>query len=139
MNNTVRAERNNWRDEKISHRHRCWGYDCPAVDIDFMVIEYDRRQACALVDYKHENLPEWHRNASSAALANMGTRAGIPAFVCVYADDFSWLYPIPLNDQARKWIPESGGRHVTEQEWVKMLYEMRGRELPDNWDAELRK
>ena len=132
MNNFVRPERTHWRDESISARHRLWGYDCPAVDIDFLLIEYDRKQACALVDYKHEKLPEWHRNASSAAIADMATKAGIPAFICGYAEDFSWFWPVPLNAQAERWISEHDGRRLTEEEWVKMLYGMRRREMPSN-------
>ena len=34
----VRPERTGWRDEKLSQRHRMWGWDCPAVDIDFLLL-----------------------------------------------------------------------------------------------------
>lgn len=42
MMKAVAEERNGWRDERISKRHRQWGRDCPAVDIDFLMLEYDR-------------------------------------------------------------------------------------------------
>ncbi len=38
-NTSVRQERTGWRDEKISQRHREWGYNCPAVDLDFEVVD----------------------------------------------------------------------------------------------------
>ncbi len=131
MTNSVRQERTHWRDETLSERHRLWGYDCPAVDVDFLLVEYDRREPCAIVDYKHEQLAVWHRNASSSVIASLATKADIPAFVCAYAKDFSWLWPIPLNPQAKKWIPEHDGKRLTEKEWVTLLYQMRGRDMPD--------
>lgn len=30
-------ERTGWRDEEISARHRIWGVNCPAVDLDFLM------------------------------------------------------------------------------------------------------
>ena len=49
---TVKKERNGWRDEAISLRHRLWGWDCPCVDIDFLLIEFDKSLPVALVEYK---------------------------------------------------------------------------------------
>ena len=51
----VRRERSGWRDEWISKRHRLWGFDCPAVDIDFLMLEYDRSVPCALIEYKEQH------------------------------------------------------------------------------------
>lgn len=130
MVKSVRMERTHWRDAALSERHRLWGYDCPAVDVDFLLIEYDRKVVKGLVDYKHEALPEWRRNSSSAAIADLGTKAGIPVFVCGYAEDFSWFWPIPVNEEARKWIPERDGHRLSEKEWVEMLYAIRGRSMP---------
>ena len=47
-------ERTGWRDQALSERHRAWGWDCPALDMDFVMIEYDNGKATALVEYKHE-------------------------------------------------------------------------------------
>ena len=47
----VRQERTGWRDEALSKRHRDWGWDCPAIDIDFLMIEYDKGKSVALVEY----------------------------------------------------------------------------------------
>ena len=51
----VRAERTGWRDEELSQEHRKWGFDCPTVDIDFLMLEYDTGRASALVEYKNEH------------------------------------------------------------------------------------
>ena len=46
-------ERTNWRDQEISKRHRLWGDDLYAVDVDFCMVEYYSRRGVLLVDYKH--------------------------------------------------------------------------------------
>ena len=126
----VRPERTGWRDEQISLRHRQWGFDVPALDLDFLLLEYDRGKACALVEYKHELAAPLRRgHPSISALADLATRATVPAFIVRYAMDFSWYYAIPLNDQAKALLPES--RRMSEKEWMGLLYRMRGRESPD--------
>jgi hypothetical protein len=45
----VKKERSGWRDLELSGRHRRWGWDCPAVDLDFLFLEYDKGKAVALV------------------------------------------------------------------------------------------
>ena len=32
----VRQERSGWRDMRLSERHRRWGWNCPAVDLDHL-------------------------------------------------------------------------------------------------------
>ena len=132
MNNPVRPERTGWRDESLSRRHRDWGYDCPAVDLDFVLIEYDRRCACALVDYKHQCCKSPPTSASLAAIGDLANRANIPAFACWYGDDFSWFWPVPLNEQARQWVCQPNGRELSEHQWVEMLYAIRSRPLPND-------
>ena len=126
----VSPERTGWRDKRISERHRdFYGFDCPGVDIDFLLVEYDHARACAIVDYKQESLQRWNPNSTNMrALKDLGDRAKLPAFVCAYADDFSWYYPIALNDAARRFLPQD--KKITEKQWVELLYHMRGRSLP---------
>jgi len=126
----VREERTGWRDLSLSQRHRKWGWDCPAVDLDFLFLEYDRGQPTAIVEYKHENAkPQRASHPTYQAMINLGTLAGIPVFACRYADDFSLWRAIPLNNYAREWLPER--RDMTEREWVTFLYELRGYTPPD--------
>ena len=76
-----------------------------------------------------------HRNGhpSVRALSDLATRAGIPAFVAHYADDFSVYRVVPLNEQARIWIPQE--QRMSEEEWVDLLYRLRGRTLPKDSGA----
>ncbi|MBM4019814.1 MAG: hypothetical protein FJ288_16085 [Planctomycetes bacterium] len=125
----VRQERTGWRDERVSRRHREWGYDCPALDIDFLLLEYDRGRAAAVVEYKHEASPSVRlAHPSVRAIVDLADRAGLPAFVVRYADDFSWWYPTPLNERAQRLCP--GGARLTEEQWVDLLYRCRGGRLP---------
>jgi len=125
----VKQERTGWRDLRLSQRHRRWGWDCPAVDLDFIFLEYDRGKATAIVEYKHENAPpQYYTHPTYMALVDLGTRAGVPVFACRYADDFSWYLPTPLNPQAKKWL--SAETRMTEADWVTLLYRIRGYALP---------
>lgn len=130
----VSEERTGWRDGRISDRHRQWGYDCPALDIDFLMLEYDAGKAVALVEYKHEDAPEVRRSHPSIqAVIDLADRAGLPAFVVRYADNFASWYVIPLNDHARAVFATEGS--LTEAEWVALLYRCRGRSLPADWSS----
>lgn len=125
----VRPERTGWRDEALSRRHRRWGWDCPAVDIDFLFLEYDHGKASAIVEYKNEHAaPQYASHPTYQAMIDLGNRAGIPVIACRYADDFSVWKVVPLNDVAKKHIPNR--LELDEQGWVKLLYKIRGYEVP---------
>jgi len=125
---TVREERTGWRDEALSRRHRLWGWDCPAADPDFLLIEYDRAEVVALVEYKHENAaPIDLRTATYRAIAKLANAAQVPFFVVRYAGDFLWWEVMPANPNAYRVVPTT--RRVTEQQYVRFLYRLRGRRL----------
>ena len=125
----VRAERTGWRDLGLSERHRRWGWDCPAVDLDFLFLEYDRGKAVALVEYKHERArPQYASHPTYQAMIDLGNRAGVPVFAVRYADDFTWWKVTPLNPVAKQWLPQH--TEMTEREWVTFLYRLRGYEPP---------
>lgn|SRR3990167_3462166 len=131
MQREVRQERSNWRDLSLSRRHRRWGWDCPAVDLDFLFLEYDKGKAVALVEYKHENAaPQYRTHPTYQAMIDLADRAGIPCIGCRYAWDFSWFRAVALNVNAKKWIKEP--LNMTEREWVTLLYKMRGYEPPES-------
>ena len=125
----VRPERTGWRDEALSQRHRRWGWDCPAVDLDFLFLEYDRGEPSAIVEYKHENAPtQYASHPSYRALIVLGTRAEIPVFAVRYSDDFVTWRVVPLNDLARSFVPSRV--ELTEVEWITLLYRIRGHAVP---------
>lgn len=127
----ISQERTGWRDSALSERHRSWGLDCPALDMDFIMLEYDHGAATALVEYKNEHAaPQYATHPSYRALVDIGNRAGLPVFACRYATDFTWFTVVPLNDKAREQIGHR--QSMTELEWVETLYRTRGYELPDD-------
>lgn len=126
----VAPERTGWRDIGLSSRHRdYYGFNCPAVDVDFLLLEYDRGVPAALVEYKHEYVfrikPD---HPSYQALTSLADASGIPCFVTRYARDYRWYEPRPLNDRARELRPMA--KRMTEKQWVGLLYRIRGREMP---------
>ena len=127
----VRRERTGWRDAELSARHRRWGYDCPAVDIDFLMIEYDHGVASALVEYKNEHAaPQYASHPTYQAMINLGDRAQLPVFAVRYKDDFSEWRVVPLNNCAKEILPDT--ETMSEDEWVQLLYRLRGYDAPQS-------
>lgn len=127
----VKPERSGWRDLRLSQRHRAWGWDCPAVDLDLLFLEYDRGIPTAIVEYKHENAPPQYASSPNyQALINLGNRATLPVFAVRYTDDFEWWEVVPLNELAKGWCPAR--KQMTEIDWVKLLYHMRGFDPPQD-------
>ena len=130
MELNVKEERTGWRDQRISELHRTWGYDCPALDIDFLMLEYDHAIPSALVEFKHENAPPLRMgHPSIRTLKELCNRANIPFFLVRYADNFSWFHVTPGNDRASEFVTEPV--RLTELEWITLLYRCRGRAVPD--------
>jgi len=127
----AKIERTGWRDLGLSERHRRWGWNCPAVDLDFLFLEYDRGQPVALIEYKHENAaPQYASHPTYQALINLGTRANVPVFAARYKSDFSKWTLIPLNGVAK--TIQATRICLTEREFVTFLYLLRGYALPDS-------
>lgn len=132
----VRQERTGWRDMNLSERHRLWGWDCPAVDLDFLFLEYDRGKAVALVEYKHERAaPQTSGHPTYQAMIDLANRAGIPIFACRYKGDFSSFRVVALNEHGSIHLPER--KAMTEGEWVSFLYLVRGRNISSDEIAKL--
>lgn len=99
----LRGERTNWRDVNLSERHRKWGLAVPAVDLDFLLIEYDKGHPSAIIEYKMELAPpQFPSHPSYRALATLGDRAGLPVFVVRYAQNFSWWEDHPAQRCSQK-------------------------------------
>jgi hypothetical protein len=125
----VKAERTGWRDLELSRRHRLYGFDVPAVDIDFLLCEYDQSKATALIEFKHERAGFLHPvHPNYQALIDLADRAEVPIFASRYAADFSAYCAIPLNGQARSIMPKN--TRLTERQWVEFLHRLRGRTMP---------
>lgn len=133
----MREEITGWRDEEISRRHRLYGMNVPAVDVDFLLVEYDRGQAVALIDYKRRADKEWIKELGNlGALARLYDSSGaqLPFFVVQYRVS-DWRFRIhALNEAAIEALQKHGYRDdgvVTEYDYVRFLYALRGRDMPE--------
>jgi len=127
-------ERTGWRDEAISGRHRQWGFNCPAVDLDFLVVEYNLGLPVALIEYKHKQaiMPSAQHPTYRALRDLADNYSGGPLpFMLVFYDPEVWSFRVyPLNDVSRSFysqVPDytDGCIHLTERRYVKSLYHMR--------------
>jgi hypothetical protein len=126
----VRPERTGWRDMNLSERHRLWGWNCPAVDLDFLFLEYDKGKAVAIVEYKHERArPQMPLHPTYQAMRDLADRAGVPFFACRYKADFSEFIVTPLNGKSKVILAER--ESMSEAGWVSFLYSIRGRKIPE--------
>lgn len=124
--NSVRAERTGWRDQEISAKHRDWGFNCPAVDLDFLMLEYNHSKPSALVEYKHKNaIPPNTRAANYRALVALADMGNIPCLIATY-DPNDWSFIVtPLNEKARIYYGRAAGIVLSEKRFVKSLYLLR--------------
>jgi hypothetical protein len=124
----TRLERTNWRDQSISARHRQWGFNCPAVDLDFLVVEYNIGKPVGLIEYKHHRavMPNFN-HATYRALSAMADVAKLPFLVAFYWPDI-WAFKVfPVNRFAAEVF--SPNEVLTERDYVSKLYTMRRRVL----------
>lgn len=129
-------ERTGWRDEGLSRRHREWGFDVPAVDLDFLLLEYDASEPVALIEYKNEHAPRVaYKSPNIAALRNLADRADVLAFVVRYGENYDWFQVRPLNEKAKSILQDR--KTLTEAEYVRFLHRLRGRECPPYWREQL--
>jgi len=138
------TERTGWRDEKISQKHQTWGRSLYAIDFDFVMLEYNSAQPCAIIEYKDSHIAQEPDvvnpklgYTSLIALADgfhVGTEhRPLPCLIAIY-DSEIWSFKIlPLNEKAREIcakLDASGwGRVLTEQRFVKLLYYFRKKSI----------
>jgi hypothetical protein len=125
----VREERTHWRDQALSERHRLYGWDAPAVDIDLLLIEYSTGTPAALIEYKLQYAKQPNlEHPSYRALKALADSSQIP-FLVVFYNHENWAYEArPANEYAKKYVPET--TIFCEWDFVKLLYRMRGLTAP---------
>jgi hypothetical protein len=123
----VSPERNGWRDEGISERHRRWGWQCPAVDLDFVLCEYDAGRPVAIVEYKCETAaPVKLSHPTMRALRTLSDRAKLPFFLTIYSREYVAWRVVGVNYLATQRLPRP--RDFSESEYVDFMLAVRGRQ-----------
>lgn len=124
-------ERTGWRDEALSRRHRLWGYDCPATDLDLPFLEYNHGEPVAIVEYKANGKVPDMTTPTMKAMARLADNSAIPFIVAVYTRE-PWTFCVYRgNEYAEKFYAKEG-RVLTEREFVESLYYMRKQSLSAN-------
>jgi hypothetical protein len=130
----VIEERTGWRDLKLSKRHKLWGFDCPAVDCDFILTEYDNNIPIALIEHKHKLCGEIKLSDSKLiTIKNLGNMAKLPVFLTRYddEDDIYKFWILGLNIRGIEILPvQFTSIMLTEKKYVDLLYMFRKRETP---------
>lgn len=131
LNDGTRRERTGWRDQEISARHRTWGFNCPAVDLDFLMVEYNLGKPVGLIEYKHFKAQTPNLlHATYRALSELADIAGLPFLLAFYWPEI-WAFRVtPVNDKAKEFFAHE--ETVTEREFVTRLYRMRRFVLKDH-------
>jgi hypothetical protein len=129
----TRPERTQWRDQKLSERHRAWGFNCPAIDIDFLMVEFHTGKPVAIIDYKRYTGSIKNLNQKSIdAISTLANNSNIPFFVVFYWDDV-WAFQITaINNIAKNILLQHNideNKILTEQQYVYFLYKLRNIKL----------
>ena len=136
----VTQERTGCRHSELSARHREWGINCPASDID-AIVEIARGIPAAIIEYKRANADLAHSLQSWRALWILADRAKLPFLLVQWEHlDGVWSFRIPrANDLGISLVREHLPRHghspeLDELEFVRFLYLIRDRD-PSEVDA----
>lgn len=121
-------ERTGWRDQEISNRHRQWGFNCPSVDLDFVMVEYNFGAPVAIVDYKH-HLSAIPVSESHPTMKALGSLYGIdgnqlPLLVAYYWPE-TWAFKVLAYNQRARELVGSDAIELSERGWVTILYALR--------------
>lgn len=120
-------------DRMLSERHYEWGQDCPAIDLDFMLIEFNHGVPVAVVDYKYHAADISRTNQRAyEAISRLHNEDGrqIKFFIAKYWPE-TWAFRVlPVNESAKTWAFNHSDRwegwcDFTEQGYVRVLYKLR--------------
>lgn len=134
-------ERTGKRNLHYNNRHRCWGFELTAMDVDFM--EYDSKtgKPLALIETKFGLVKNVDLNEPAFDALCMLAREEIPVFCLVYypldasgqlvdagrptSDVESIQFVVaPVNRCAKQYVPSR--KRMTEIEWVFILRQLHG-------------
>jgi hypothetical protein len=112
-------------DEELSLRHRRWGFNCPGVDLDLVMLEYHLSEPVALVEYKHHRAGAPNlTHPNYLAMGALAERAGVPLFVARYWPESWAMHVLPVTSLAEAALSKRDGR-MTEQDYVRFLHHIR--------------
>ena len=116
----VRVERSDWRDRELSRRHRCWGRQLYATDLDF-VEAGDDAQPLAIIETKATDF--WRYDDYSIKIQrNLADKAELPFFVVRRYKNYDFDVH-PMNSYALKFLSKRA--RLSEKEFIELQYYLR--------------
>lgn len=125
-----------WRDARLPLVHSTIDVAVPAAGMTLPMVEYDRGEAVAIVNYIRRDLPLGKGPDIGKAYVALGALrspigARLPFFTVRY-DPRNWAMQLfAHNDCARDLLGTSGWLPSTELHFARLLYRLRGRVLPE--------
>lgn len=118
-------ERTGWRDADVSQRHRAWGFNCPAVDLDFLMVEYNIGKPVGLIEYKYHKTQQVLNlnHPTYRALRDLADTAQLPFLIAYYWKDIWAFRVLPVNGVAKQHFDHN--EMLTEKQFVMRLYRLR--------------
>ena len=116
-----------WEGELISHRHRDWGWDCPVLDIDFIVV--NNNTVSGIIEYKHSRSfvspSGFKSHPSGKALCNLANtlEKKVPVLIIYYNDNFDSFRVYPLTNGWNKY-DKYYGTILNRDEYFRFLKEL---------------
>ena len=134
-NGVRQREAKEWRDEWISERHRTWGYQLPATDIDFMLLEYSGSKPIALIEYKTIGSMKYVGTdkvmRGHAPVSNLADMANLPSFIVAYDINSIKFWVWATNNHAELELLGDDYEAISESKFVSFLKGLRG--LPNEF------
>jgi hypothetical protein len=132
----VRRHDSGWRDGRLAITHAAYGLNLPLAGMDLPMVEYDRGEALAVINYVRRDLPlprgeDVGRAFEAVASLRRDDGPQLPFLTAQY-DPRNWAFRLfGHNGAARDLLGTSGWLAVTEHHFARLLYRLRGRVMPD--------
>lgn len=141
----MRRHDTGWRDARLNLVHAAYEVPMPLPGMTLTMVEYDRGEALAVINYIRRDVASLPKGPdvgkAYAAMGELRSPIGtqLPFFTAQY-DPRNWAMQLfAHNESARDLLGTSRWLPVTEQHFVRLLYRLRGRQLPDlaSWGVNL--
>lgn len=143
-----KAEQSNERDLQLSKFHREFGYYCPAVDIDFLLVEWIDGKPVALIEYKRFHTNYNPNDFVYKAIRSLADASSIPFYIVEYTNTLRNFKVFSRNDIGKEKIKElslsntrikNDGDWITWYEYLTFLYKLKGYYVPQDIVDNLKK
>jgi|SRR5271157_417090 len=121
---------------EMSLRHREWGLNCPAVDLDYLLIDFNHCVPVCILEYKYMTSPT--NDSNTTATLRLAEHCGIPYFGAQY-NNRAWWFIVSAYRIGQGIVPGDEKKRYNEQSFREFLYELRDRAVAKNIKSTLAK